>query len=60
MASEDFDQERLQDVKDNIEQDQKLLKEYEDLLRYESDPQRRKQHEQNIDRLHKSISKNKQ
>ena len=57
VTSEDFDQKRLQDLRDNIEKDQELLKEYEDSLRYETEPRRKKQYEQDIERLHQSITK---
>ena len=60
MTSKDFDQKRLQDLADNINQDQELQKEYEDSLRYEADPRRRKQYEQDIDRLYQSITKHQQ
>ncbi len=60
MASEDFDRKRLQDLADNISQEQELLKEYEDSLRNETDPRRRKQYEQDIKLLHQSINKYKQ
>ena len=60
MTSKDFDKKRAQDLADNISQDQELLKEYEDSLRCEQDPRRRKEYGQNIEQLNKSIAKNKQ
>jgi hypothetical protein len=45
---------RLQDLRDNITQDLKLLKEYEDALRYEDEPRRRARYNREIDQLRQS------
>ncbi len=55
VASEDFDQNRLQDLADNIVQDQELLKEYENLVREETDPRLRQRYRRNIEQLKQSI-----
>lgn len=60
VTSEDFDQKRLQDLADNINKEQELLKNHEDSLIYETEPRRRKQYEQGIERSHQSIFKYKQ
>ena len=60
MASKDFNQKRLQDLADNIDQDQELLKKYEDDLRYETEPRRQEKYSRDIDKLKKSIAKHKQ
>ncbi len=38
MASQDFDQHRLKDLEDNLAKERELLKQFEDTLRYETDP----------------------
>jgi len=51
----DIDQKRLQDLEENMEQDLKLLKEYEEELRYERDPRRLGDIRRNIQRQHESV-----
>ena len=51
MASKDFDQQRLQDLTDNISQEQKLLKKYEDALRYEEDPRQQEKYRRDKEQL---------
>ena len=57
MTSDDFDKKRLQDLADHILQDQEQLKEYEDLLREETDPRLRKKYIRNIEQLKQSIAR---
>ncbi len=47
----EFDSRRLQDLEDNIQKDQELLKEYEDELRYTRDPMERARYLREIERL---------
>lgn len=47
---------RLSDLADNVNKDLKLLKEYEDQLRFEDDPRRRAKCEHEIERLKASAS----
>ncbi len=60
MTSKDFDKKRLQDLADNIEKDQKLLKKYEDNLRYETEPRIQEKYSQDIEKLKQSIIKHQQ
>lgn len=48
---------RLKDLEDNIQQDQNLLKNYEDELRYEGDPRRRARYNREIDRSRESANR---
>jgi hypothetical protein len=48
---------RLQHLADNIHQDQGLLKDYEDALRYEDDPRRRARYRREIEQLHESVAR---
>lgn len=57
MTSEDFDQRRLQDLADNISQEQELLKEYEDLLREETDPRLKRKYCRCIEEHKQSASR---
>ena len=57
---EDIDRKRLQDLEENIEQDLKLLKEYEGDLRFETDPRRLGDIRQNIQRQHELVRKYRQ
>jgi hypothetical protein len=52
---EDTDRKRLQDLEENIEQDLKLLKEYEEELRFETDPRRLGNIRRNIQRQHELV-----
>ena len=47
---------RLQHLEDNIRQDQDLLKEYEDSLRYEDDPRRQGRYKRQIKQLRESAN----
>ena len=47
---------RLEDVEDNIGKDLKLLKDYEDELRYETDPRKMTKYEREIERQRKSLA----
>ena len=57
---EDIDRKRLQDLEENIEQDLKLLKEYEEELRFETDRRRLGDIRRNIQRQHESVRKYRQ
>lgn len=48
---------RLQHLEDNIRQDQDLLKEYEDTLRYEDDPRRKTKYRRQIEQLRESANR---
>jgi septal ring factor EnvC (AmiA/AmiB activator) len=48
---------RLQDLADNIRQDLNLLKEYEDGLRYETDPRRLVGYRREIERQRESLTR---
>jgi hypothetical protein len=48
---------RLQHLEDNIKQDQNLLKEYEDSLRYEDDPRRKAKYRRAIEQLEESANR---
>jgi tetratricopeptide (TPR) repeat protein len=54
--NEDFNRKRLRDLEDNIRQDLKLLKEYEDELRYETDPRRLARYRREIERQRESLA----
>jgi tetratricopeptide (TPR) repeat protein len=56
--NEDFNRKRLKDLKDQINKDLKLLKEYEDKLRYETDPRRMAKSRREIERQHESLTHN--
>ena len=57
---EDIDRKRLQDLEENIKQDLKLLKEYEEELRFATDPRRLGDIRRNIQRQHESVRKYRQ
>ena len=57
---EDIDRIRLQDIEENIKQDLKLLKDYEEELRFEADPRRLGDIRRNIQRQHESVRKYRQ
>jgi DNA repair exonuclease SbcCD ATPase subunit len=48
---------RIQDLADNIRQDLNLLKEYEDKLRYETDPRRLARYRREIERQRESLTR---
>jgi len=52
---QDIDRKRLKDLEENMKQDLKLLKEYEDELRFESDRRRLGDIRRNIQRQHESV-----
>ncbi|GAA6621828.1 hypothetical protein [Scytonema sp. NUACC26] len=56
MKSLGFYEKRLQDLEKNITEDQKLLKQYEDVLRYESDPRAIGRYKREIERQRESVS----
>jgi hypothetical protein len=53
----DFYEKRLQDLENNITEDQKLLKQYEEMLRYESDPRTIGRFEREINRQQESVTR---
>ena len=53
-----FDEIRIQQLADNIHQDLKLLKEYEDELRFTSDPRLKGKYEREIQRQRESLAGN--
>jgi len=55
---EDINRKRLQDLEENMEQDLKHLKEYEEELRFETEPRRRGDIRRNIQQQHESVKKN--
>jgi hypothetical protein len=54
--NEDFYRKRMKDLGDNISKDLDLLKEYEDKLRYETDPRRQAEYSREIERLRESVA----
>jgi len=56
--NEDITEKRVNDLEDNIRQDQDMLKDYEDELRYKSDPRRQAECRREIERLRESITRN--
>ena len=56
MASQDFDQQRLKDLEDNLAKEQELLKQFEDTLRYETDPRIIARYQENIKRQNQAIA----
>jgi len=48
-------EQRVKDLLDHLEQDLKLLKSYEDELRYEDDPKRKTKYHREIENLKKSL-----
>jgi uncharacterized protein YeeX (DUF496 family) len=59
VTSPGFNQ-RLNDLADNIAKDQELLKEFEDVLRYETNPRVKAGYRRDIEDLEKSVNRNKQ
>jgi hypothetical protein len=51
---------RLIDIVDNIDQDQKLLKDFKDALRYEDDPLRQAKYRRSISRIKESLAQHEQ
>ena len=60
MTSEGFDQKRSQNLADNLAEDLELLKEFEDELRYETNPRRRGKYRKEIERQQQAIATYKQ
>ncbi|MGB3458437.1 MAG: NACHT domain-containing protein [Halobacteriota archaeon] len=56
--NEDITEKRVKDLEDNIRQDLKLLKDYEDKLRYETDPRHKGKSRREIELLHELIKRN--
>jgi tetratricopeptide (TPR) repeat protein len=56
--NEDFNRKRMKDLEDHIRKDLKLLKEYEDELRYETDPRHKGKYRREIERQHESLTHN--
>jgi tetratricopeptide (TPR) repeat protein len=56
--NEDITEKRVKDLEDNIHQDLDLLKEYEDELRYETDPRHKGKYRREIERQHESLTHN--
>jgi DNA repair exonuclease SbcCD ATPase subunit len=54
--NEDITEKRVNDLEDNIRQDLKLLKEYEDKLRYETDPRHKVKYCREIEQLRESLA----
>jgi len=54
-VNEDIDRIRLEDIEEHIKQDLKLLKEYEEELRFETEPRRRGDIRRNIQRQRESV-----
>ncbi|NJL57696.1 hypothetical protein HC928_23125 [bacterium] len=46
---------RLRDLEDNIAQDEQLLKDFEDALRYEDDPRRKRRYQQEVRQIKQSV-----
>lgn len=57
MTSNDFDRQRLRDIEDNLAQERNLLKQFEDTLRYETDPRIQARYQQDIARQNKTIAR---
>ena len=58
--NDDINSKRSKDLEEHISRDLGLLKEYEDLLRTETEPRRLLSHRQQIERLHESLTHYKQ
>ncbi|MGK7895483.1 MAG: hypothetical protein AB4372_18170 [Xenococcus sp. (in: cyanobacteria)] len=56
MTSNNFDQQRLKDLGDNLAKEQDLLKQFEDSLRYESDPRIKARYQKDIERQKQAIN----
>lgn len=60
MVPLDYNQQRLQDLTDHIAKDFDLLKEIEDVWRFEDDPKRRKKYERDMEQLRESAQRYRQ
>ena len=56
MTSQDFEQQRLKDIEDNLARERELLKQFEDTLRYENDPRIKARYQQDIERQKQAIA----
>ena len=56
MTAKDFDRQRLKDLEDNLAHEQELLKQFEDALRYETDPRLRARYQTDIERQRQAIN----
>ena len=56
MTSNDFDRQRLKDLEDNLAREQELLKQFENTLRYESDPRIKAKYQTDIERQKQAIN----
>ena len=54
--NEDINRKRMEDLEDHIRKDLKLLKEYEDVLRYEADPRLQARYHREIERLREYLT----
>ncbi len=55
MTSNNFDQQRLKDLEDNLAKEQELLKQFEDAYRYENNPRIKASHQTDIERQRQVI-----
>ena len=57
MTFPEYYQKRLEDLEDNIKQDLELLKEYDDELRYTTDPRLKARYRREIVRQEESVAR---
>ena len=55
MTPNDFNHDRLRDIEDNLVKERELLKQFEDTLRYETDPRIQARYQNDIERQKKTI-----
>lgn len=55
MTSSDFDRQRLRNIEDNLARERELLKQFEDTLRYETDPRMQARYQNDIERQKNTI-----
>jgi len=60
IPTSQFDLMRIQHLKDNIQEDLVLLKEYEDRLRFEDDPRRQAKCRYEVEKLRESVARHRQ
>ena len=56
--NDDLIRQRIRDLEDNLRQDLKLLKDFEDAIRLEDDPRRKARYRQDIERQRESLDRN--
>ena len=56
MASNNLDRQRLRDIEDNLTKERDLLKQFEDALRYETDPRMQARYKKDIERQRQAIN----